>query len=327
MLPQQEQPCDAGACWGAPSVTPPCGVVDFDEDFSTGKYNVHEHPVMAPGEVSLDLTLSKMAGTWSPALLVRKEDGTIVSDGVIGWSETGLKIEVLNSGQGSEKATVRITAQQPTQLYVFVTGWEVVDSGFLAPLPAEAKYQLSFDAKCEPPAPGELLSPPNFDPNNIKDGYFLLPESNPPGLYTRKADDCSRGTKLLIDVLYTVATHWKKLRPELAPIKIMDLNEGSCSSVDHATHDDGTHVDLSAGCATQVACKDNQPAIDLAKLFVDTGKTCGIINNDTDVQTEVNAYFGSKFSYKPWHGTFMRSVSGHTHHFHVRVLKPDGKCN
>ena len=60
---------------------------------------------------------------------------------------------------------------------------------------------------------------------------------------------------------------------------------------------------------------------------MDTGQVCGIINNDPAVQKVVNAYFNSKFSYKPWHGTFMRSVSGHTHHFHVRVKKPNGLCN
>jgi hypothetical protein len=45
------------------------------------------------------------------------------------------------------------------------------------------------------------------------------------------------------------------------------------------------------------------------------------------VQAVVNPYFTSKYSYTPWHGTFMRSVSGHTHHFHIRVKKPDGTCN
>ena len=167
-----------------------------------------------------------------------------------------------------------------------------------------------------------------LDQNRLAlDEARAVPQSDPPGLYTRKADGCSRGTKRLIDVLYTVATHFQQVRPSLAPISILDLNEGPCSTVDHATHDDGTHVDIVAGCATEVACADNGPAIDLAKLFVDTGVACGIINNDTAVQAEVNAYFNSKFSYEPWHGTFMRSVSGHTHHFHVRVMKPDGKCN
>ena len=66
---------------------------------------------------------------------------------------------------------------------------------------------------------------------------------------------------------------------------------------------------------------------ELAKMFVDTGVACGILNNDTAIQAVVNAYFDSTQTYEPWHGQFMRSVDGHIHHFHVRVKKPDGLCN
>ncbi len=326
-LPQSYVPCEVGQCWDAPSVTAMCGQVGIGEDFSSGKYNVHQRVVTVPGEVAVDLTLAKTAGSWDPALLVADENGAIVHDGELSSSDNELEVKLLSTGQDSSAAAVRITSQSPAKLNVFVTSWSVVDSGFAQPMPAAATYDLTLAAACEPPPPGELLSPPNFDPNNKQGGFFLLPYSDPSGLYTRKADDCARGSKQLIDVIYTVATHFKTLRPELAPISVMDLNEGSCSTVNHATHDDGTHADIVAGCATKVSCQDNAPAIELAKLFVDTGVVCGILNNDTAVQAEVNAYFQSKFSYEPWKGKFMRSVSGHTHHFHVRVKKPNGQCN
>jgi hypothetical protein len=99
-----------------------------------------------------------------------------------------------------------------------------------------------------------------------------LPYSDPDGLYTRKPDGCSRGTKLLIDVIYTVAYHWQPLYPSLSPISVLDLNEGSCSTINHATHDDGTHVDIIAGCATSVSCADKQPKIVLAKLVRGHGR-------------------------------------------------------
>ncbi len=304
-----------------------CGTYDFDEDFSSGKYNVHEIPFAAPAAVPVELTLATTDGAWNPALLIRDEQGVIYHDGELSLSDDTLEVELVATGQDTNTAAVRFTAQQDTQLYVFVTGWHVVDSGFTEPMPTDTAYQLTVFSDCESPPPGDLLSPPNFDPNDEVDGYFLLPESMPPGLYTKKHDDCSRGTKLLIDVLYTVAWHWHGLQPTLSPITILDLNEAWCSTVDHDTHDDGTHADLKAGCATEVACGNNEPAIQLAKLFVDTGQACGIINNDTAVQAVVNAYFESKFSYQPWHGTFMRSVEGHTHHFHIRVKKPDGTCS
>ena len=324
--PEQYVPCEAGDCWSPPPLVGLCGTCDFEEDFSSGNYNVHEVPFWVPADTPIELTLAATGGSWNPALIIRDEEGAIYHDGELSLSDDVLAVELITTGQDSDSAALRLTAQQDLQLYVFVTGWHVVQSGFVEPMPTEATYQLNVFGDCEAP-PGDLLSPPNFDPNDQVDGYFLLPESMPPGLYTKKDDDCSRGTKTLIDVLYTVAWHWHGLQPTLSPITILDLNEAWCSTVDHATHDDGTHADIKAGCATEVACIDNEPAIQLAKLFVDTGEACGIINNDPDVQAVVNAYFESKFSYTPWHSTFMRSVDGHTHHFHIRVKKPDGTCS
>jgi len=325
--PQPHQPCVDGDCWDAPGVTAMCGAVDIVEDFSSGLYNAHDRAVAVPAGVAVELTLHRDAGQWDPALLVFDEDGDIVHDGEVSLSSDELAVELLTTGRDADEAAVRVTAVAPTELSVVTTGWEVVDSGFSAAMPTDAVYFLDLYTACDPPQPGDLLSPPNFDPNDIENGFFLLPYSDPPGLYERKADGCSRGTKRLIDVIYTVATHWKTIRPELAPLLVRDLNEGPCSTVDHATHDDGTHVDIVAGCATQVSCQDNNPAIELAKLFVDTGVACGIINNDPAVQAVVNDYFKQTQSYEPWHGQFMRSVSGHTHHFHVRVKKPNGQCN
>ena len=322
--PVPVDPCPGDLCWDAPALTSACGEWTLNENFSTGLYNVHAFPLTAPAGVELDVTATRTGGAWSPALILHDDQGQTLHDGERSLSTAGLTVEPLATGRTGDEASVRIQAQNDTHLSVFLTGWDVIDNAFGPLLPMDATYSLSVATDCQLP---DLLSPPNFDPNDIVGGYHLLPDSEPPGLYTRKADDCSRGTKLLIDVLYTVALKFNQVRPSLSPIAFRDLNEGSCSTVDHQTHDDGTHADVVAGCATQVACADNQPAIDLARLFVDTGQVCGILNNDVDVQNDVNAYFASKFSYEPWNGKFMRTVSGHTSHFHVRVKKPDGTCN
>lgn len=325
--PKPLLPCSKGKCWQAPSLSGLCGVSSINEDFSTGKYNVHTLSLSPKNGVKVELTLQATAGSWKPALLLHNAAGTTIHDSETSLSDASLTVTPLNSGKGTGAARVRLTAHKAVTLKVFATGWSVVQSGFSLSLPKTAKYKLTVNSGCAPPKPGKLLSPPNFDAKNVVGGYYLLPQSKPPGLYTRKADVCSRGTKLLIDVLYTVAVLWKQKWPTLSPISFLDLNKGSCSTVNHQTHDDGTHADLTAGCATQVSCTNNHPGIALAKLFVDTGQVCGIINNDPAIQKVVNAYFSSKFSYKPWHNTFMRSVSGHTGHFHVRVKKPDGTCN
>ncbi len=124
-----------------------------------------------------------------------------------------------------------------------------------------------------------------------------------------------------------MAHRWNALRPDLSPLLVRDLNRSPCGSR-HQTHDDGTHVDLVGGCATRASCGDEQPAIELARLFVDTGKVCGIIFDDNPVRAVVNDYFTSRFAYEVWHrGDFMRNIGGHGEHFHVRVMKPDGTCN
>ena len=124
-----------------------------------------------------------------------------------------------------------------------------------------------------------------------------------------------------------MATRWAEIRPEFTPINVLDLNESLSCGVDHETHDDGTHVDMTVGCATSVACENWVPAVDLARLFVDTGEVCGIIFNDAGVQAVINPYFSMVHAYEPWKQTFMRSVDGHDSHFHVRVKKLDDTCN
>jgi hypothetical protein len=212
-------------------------------------------------------------------------------------------------------------------LSVFATSWSVVDSGFSTPMPTDATYQLQVTGDCQA-GTIDLITPPNFDPNDTDgNGYYVLPESEPPGLYTKKHDDCSRGNQLLIELLYTVAWHWNQRRPALSPIAFRDLNEAWCSSVNHATHDDGTHADVVITCATDVSCSDKEPFLELARLIIDTGEACGIISDQpADVLDQVNAYFTSHHAYTPWWSTFARSVGGHTAHLHVRVKRPDGTC-
>lgn len=325
--PTPREPCGVGQCWSAPAIGGLCGLSTVNENFATGKYDVHGYALAVPGAVTADLTVTVTGGAWDPALIVLAQDETTLYDGEVGVPGDDPQVTPVQSGHAGGSARVQLTPKSDLPVEVFVTGWSVVDGGFAPALPPDAEYSLTALLDCPPPTPGTLLSPPNFDPTDVENGFYLLPPSEPPGLYTRKPDDCSRGTKLLIDVIYTVATYFKPLYPALAPISVLDLNEGSCSNVDHATHDDGTHVDIVAGCATDVSCADKQAKIALAKLFVDTGAVCGILNNDTAVHAEVNDYFAQQTSYAPWKGQFMRSVTGHDKHFHVRVKKPDGTCN
>lgn len=325
--PVPRAPCATGQCWSASSLSSFCGSSQVNEDFSTGLYNVHQYALALPAGEMVDLTMIVTGGAVSPALIVNAADGTTIYDGEIGASGN-VKVSAVSSGRGGSMARVGFVADKVTPVDVFATSWSVVDGNFAPPMPTDVSYSLTTDVDCEPPPPGTLLSPPNFDEQQTSNGYFMLPDSEPPGLYVKKGDACSWGNKLLIDVIYTVATYWKPLYPSLSPLYVKDLNENvAACTTNHDTHADGTHVDIVAGCATSMYCADKAPKIALAKLFVDTGVACGILNNDTAVHQTVNDYFAQKTNYAPWKSQFMRSVTGHVEHFHVRVKKPDGTCN
>ena len=310
--------CPSELCWMAGGLTATCGRYALTEDFSSGRYGAHEYTSRLRAGVETTFEVRSTGGTWDPVLFVFDVARNTVYDGNVGLTTGPIRVVA------SDPTSVTVIADADTTVTVVLSSWAHYDAGFTTMLPTDVSYELSIEAECEE---GGLLTPPNFDEGNVVGGYYLLPQSDPAGLYTRKPDDCSRGTRLLIDVIYTAAVRWAEARPELGPLNIRDMNEGSCSTVDHATHDDGTHVDITATCATQVSCADDSAAIDLARIFIDTGVVCGILFNDTGVQGVVNPYFESSYSYEPWRGQFMRTVTGHTNHFHVRVMKPDGTCN
>lgn len=318
--------CPSDLCWMAGSLTAACGEWSVSENFASGRYGVHAYTVRLTAGVRTRIATQRTGGSWSPALLVLDEGGVTVHDGSRGLSTAAVLVEEVVAGRGGSAASLSIVTDTDRTFTVLLTSWANRDDDFVQRLPTDASYRVTIDNECAPGA-STLFSPPNFDPSNVAGGYSLLPPADPAGLYSRKADACSRGSRLLVDVIYTAALRWSSERADLPHLNVRDMNEGSCSTVDHATHSDGTHVDLTVTCGTQVSCADNSAAVDLAKILVDTGAVCGILFNDTAVQTEVNAYFASRFSYTPWRSRFMRTVTGHTNHFHVRVKRADGSCN
>ncbi len=319
------EPCMNGSCWSTLTFSAICGSTYVNEDFSSGNFNVHDFALSLKADREVTITLTRTAGEIEPALVILDEQGETVYDGENGAWGPELTIEAVSTGMGSEVASLTIAPGFDQRINVYVTSWSVIDGDFVSSMPTDVTYAYEVYNDCEPET--GAFPPPNFDEDDVVNGYHLLPYSEPDGLYTRKADGCSRGIPRLIDVIYTVAERWAELRPEFTPIQVADLNEGPCSNVDHATHDDGTHVDIIVPCATNINCANWIPAVDLAKLITNTGEACGILNNDEPVQGWINPYFDEHHDYEPWFGQYMRSVQGHDGHFHVRVKKPELSCN
>ena len=321
--PLEVDPCGPASCWSALTFSAICGPTTIAENYASGAFNVHAFTLAVRAEVTTRITFSRTGGEFDPALIIRDSMGETLFDGEVGACGEGLAVVVIDAGE--DTVSVELTSATDRELGIFLTGWQVVDGGFAPAMPTDATYIFEIDNLCDPETGAS--DPPNFDEDDLEGGFYVLPDAEPPGLYTHKDPDCSRGTRRMIQVLHTVAERWQAIRPEFAPINILDLNEAWCSTVDHATHDDGTHADLKAGCATNVDCENWIPALDLARLFVDTGEVCGILFNDAKVQAEANPYFEEGHDYEPWKQVFMRTVDGHVAHFHVRVKKPGGTCN
>lgn len=323
--PIDVDPCGPASCWSTLTFSAICGPTALTEDFGSGAYNVHHFTLALRAGVPSRITFTRTGGDFAPALIIRDTMGNTLFDGETGACSDALEVDVLATGVDGDEASVELSAAADLGLDLFLSGWHVVDGGFAPAMPTDATYAFEIDNTCEPETGAS--DPPNFDEGDVEGGFHVLPDADPPGLYTHKDPDCSRGTRRMIQVLTTVAARWHAIRPEFAPLAFLDLNEAWCSNVDHATHDDGTHADLKAGCATNVDCANWIPALDLARLFIDTGEVCGILFNDAKVQGAVNPYFEAAHDYEPWKQVFMRTVDGHVAHFHVRVKKPDGTCN
>ncbi|MBI5526462.1 MAG: hypothetical protein HY897_09010 [Deltaproteobacteria bacterium] len=150
--PEDRRPCDRGACWEHAAALPRCGSFRIDEDFSTGKYNVHSYSSKlwagAPTRMALDRTL----GTWQPAVIVSEAaGGTILFDGSVGLTRAGLDVRAVLDGTTGARAEVEISSTADLSVTVHVTGWEVIQSGFVEFLPGSAEYTLSIDNDCGGP--------------------------------------------------------------------------------------------------------------------------------------------------------------------------------
>lgn len=158
-LPDPLTPCANGACWQTELWPNACGFATNDEDFSSGKYNVHAYATRIHGGSEMNLSLTNQAGTWQPALILARLDGTVVYDGDVGLVEPGLTVTPVTDGRTGGTAHFKVESSQTWEGTLFVTAWQVVDSGFTSFLPTDAKYHVESESVCAPPQPGDGIAP------------------------------------------------------------------------------------------------------------------------------------------------------------------------
>lgn len=148
--PEDVRPCEVGSCWDTDVWAPPCAYVFVPEDYSSGRYNVHDYAVVLYHDAPIRITVDRTGGDWRPAIVVVTDDGVTVTDGVTGLSDTDLQARIVRDGLTGTRARVRIETEIDRPASVFVTGWGVIESGFTAELPRDATYDLWVESLCEP---------------------------------------------------------------------------------------------------------------------------------------------------------------------------------
>jgi len=142
--PEPRAPCVSGRCWHTEATVGRCRRRALDEDFSTGRYNVHVWATTSRGDAETVLSLRATGGAWAPVLLVAEPDGTILFDGSIGRVRDGLAVSGEDDG-----ATVRLRGEADLPVLVYVTSWAVVRSGFVELMPRAATYTLQVESRCD----------------------------------------------------------------------------------------------------------------------------------------------------------------------------------
>ncbi len=132
-----------------------CRAVDRPEDYASGRYNVHRYlTTIAPG-APVEVELVRSAGAYEPAIVVTAGGGDrrLISDGRTGGSAAGILVTTSESGEGASRAHLTIEASAVTEVYVHVTTWAVIASGYQDAIPRDAAYRLSLAPACAPTAP------------------------------------------------------------------------------------------------------------------------------------------------------------------------------
>jgi hypothetical protein len=147
--PRDLDPCGSGDCWLTSLTVQPCRTGTIDEDFSSGRYNVHQYRSSASSAAETRIRLTRTRGDWQPALIVTDLDGRVLSDGETGRAESGLEVQVLSDGRRSDTAELLLVTSEDLDLAVHVTGWDAVDSDFTDFQPTDSTYTLRLESVCD----------------------------------------------------------------------------------------------------------------------------------------------------------------------------------
>lgn len=138
----------AAKVWGPSANLRRCGDWSIAENYSTGRFNVHRYRVELPAGGPVAIRFARTAGAWEPAVLVHDLAGAPIATAEGAAEHPSVHATVTADGRASDAASLTLESDAATTVYVYVTGWSVVDGAFATTLPRTARYTLSMSHEC-----------------------------------------------------------------------------------------------------------------------------------------------------------------------------------
>jgi len=152
-------PCAVASCWNPTLDLPTCGDTGLDEDFSSGRYSVHRYWTTLPAGGPITLRLEATAGGFRPALLLADRGGHIIYGGDAVDLHPDVTVLSASSGRDGSAAQVTLESSHDLAVYVYVTGWGILDGSFSGALSRSDQYHLSSSQDCSTPSGGAGPAP------------------------------------------------------------------------------------------------------------------------------------------------------------------------
>jgi hypothetical protein len=141
-------PCATATCWNPTAAFAACGSWSIDEDFSSGSFSVHRYWAHVYPGGRTTLRLERTAGTLTPAILVSDRAGRLAYGGDVASLHPDVRVVSATTGRSGTFASVTLEAARDLDVYVYVTGWNVLDGAFRGSLSTTARYRFTASEDC-----------------------------------------------------------------------------------------------------------------------------------------------------------------------------------
>lgn len=339
-------PCGVASCWEPALSLPMCGTRVINEDFSSGRFNVHRYGATVPGGEPVTITLRAAGGVYQPMLLITDAGGELVFAGDAVTLRPDVTILSANTNATEVSVTLQLSAMR--MLSFWVTDVGAAASGFTSGVSTSADYQLSAAQMCEGGGSvSESVGRTNDGSleNAVRltggDGYVVADTGR----------NAEYGTQETIDLIRAGFAAVRTRHPGAETVQVRDIsvvNGGEPSGPwPHASHESGRDVDMtyhldscSGACplaSVPLGQFDEEATWTLfeywlaqdAVTFIFVDRTLqALLYDAAGRRGATSAELDRWFQYPGSGAGIIRHIANHLNHHHVRFRCPvdDSRC-